>query len=236
MVTGKREVAGNPVSLGDLTLRIDGSRPLAAESVAELAGLCGRAEDGDATRAGAPNLVILRVSGAPGPDWSDELPMNLVSKWERGLRRMERLPALIIVIAEGDCGGQALDALLAADYRVMTAGARLVFPVVAGAAWPGMALYRLARQAAGTSLARRAALLGTPVGAAEAHATGVVDDVAENATLALDKAVQVAGTVPGAEVAIRRQLMLEATTSTFEEALGAHLAACDRALRGVTAG
>jgi isomerase DpgB len=33
------------------------------------------------------------------------------------------------------------------------------------------------------------------------------------------------------EFAIRRQLMLEAVTTTFEEALGSHLAACDRELR-----
>jgi isomerase DpgB len=46
----------------------------------------------------------------------------------------------------------------------------------------------------------------------------------------------VASAAPGAELAIRRQLMLEAMTTTFEDALGTHLAACDRALRSVATG
>ncbi len=236
MVTGHRADPEGLAGIGDLMLRIDGSRVLTAESVAELGALCARAEDGDANRPRARHLVILRLSGVPGPGWTDDLQVALVSKWERGLRRLERLPAITIAVADGDCGGPALDALLVADYRIMPAGARLVMPLVAGATWPGMTLHRLARQAAGTALARRAVLFGTPIGAAEAQATGIIDDVAGNAALVLQKAMEVAGAAPGAELAIRRQLMLEATTTTFEDALGAHLAACDRALRSVAAG
>jgi isomerase DpgB len=217
-------------------LRIDGSHTLTAKSVAELGALCDRAEDGAASGSGTPNFVILQVSGVPEPGWSNDLPVALVSKWERGLRRLERLPAVTIAVADDDCGGSALDALLVADYRIMPVGSRLVMPVVAGATWPGMALYRLARQAAGAAPARRALLFGTPIGAAEALAIGLIDDVAGNAALALEKAAEVAGAAPGAELAIRRQLMLEAMTTTFEEALGAHLAACDRALRSVATG
>ena len=83
---------------------------------------------------------------------------------------------------------------------------------------------------------RRAILFGTPIEAAAAQAMGVVDDVAGNLALALEKAMEVTGAAPGAEVATRRQLMLEAMTTTFEDALGAHLAACDRAMRPVARG
>ena len=162
-----------------------------------------------------------------------------MSKWERGLRRLERLPAVTIAVADDDCGGSALDALLAADYRIMTAGAQLVLPVVAGATWPGMALYRLARQSAGAALARQAVLFGTPIGAAEAQAMGIVDDVAFNVAVALERGMKVAraaAAASGAELAIRRQLMLESMTTTFEDALGPHLAACDRALRMAATG
>jgi isomerase DpgB len=65
---------------------------------------------------------------------------------------------------------------------------------------------------------------------------GVIDDTAANAALAVEKAMEVTGAAPGAELAIRRQLMLEAMTTTFEDALGAHLAACDRVLRSVSTG
>ncbi|KOG89867.1 enoyl-CoA hydratase, partial [Streptomyces varsoviensis] len=36
----------------------------------------------------------------------------------------------------------------------------------------------------------------------------------------------------GKDLAIRRQLLLDARTTSFEDALGPHLAACDRLLRG----
>jgi isomerase DpgB len=226
MVTGGRAARRSLAPIRDLTLRIDGDRAPTAQSVAEVRALCGRAEDSDA---GGP--VILRVSGVPGPGWSDDLSVDLVSKWERELRRLERVPAVIIAVAEADCGGPALDALLVADYRIMPAGTRLVMPVVAGATWPGMALYRLALQTAGAALARRALLFGTPIRAAEAAALGVIDDVAPDAVLALEEAMKMASEAPGAEIAIRRQLMLGAMATTFEDALGAHIAACDRALR-----
>jgi isomerase DpgB len=215
----------------DLILRVDGSRPVSAESVAELAAVCDRAEDGDALE-----FVILRVSGLPGSGWANDLPVALVSKWERGLRRLERLPAVTIAVADGDCGGVALDTLLAADYRIMPEWARLVVPVVAGATWPGMALYRLVRQAAGSAPARRAVLFGTPIEAGTAQAMGVIDEVAGNARTAIERAKEVAAAARGTELAIRRQLMLEATATTFEDALGVHLAACDRAVRRVAAG
>jgi isomerase DpgB len=210
----------------DPTLRVDGSRDLSAESVAELAAVCDAAED-DA----AHGFVIVRVSGVPDSRRTGELSLALLSKWERGLRRLERLPAVTIAVADADCGGIALDALLATDYRIMPASAKLVLPVVAGATWPGMALYRLARQAAGTAPARRAGLFGTPIEAGAAKAMGIIDDVADNAATAIEKAKEMAAAVEGTELAIRRQLMLEALTTTFEDALGAHLAACDRSLR-----
>jgi isomerase DpgB len=236
MVTGPRaagneETVGPVPDRGDLILRVDGSRPLSAETVAELGAVCGRAEDGDTS-----GFVIICASGVPGPEWLSGLSVALVSKWERELRRLERLPAVTIAVADDDCGGPALDALLATDYRIMPAWAKLVMPVVAGASWPGMALYRLARQAAGAAQVRRAALFGTPIDAVTAQAMGVIDEVADNVTFPIEKAMEVAAAAGGTELAIRRQLVLEAPTTTFEDALGIHLAACDRVLRRAATG
>lgn len=205
---------------------MDGSRPLSAESVAELGALCDGAEDDEAN-----GFVIVRASGVPEPEWTSDLSVALVSKWERGLRRLERLPAVTIAVADGDCGGIALDALLAADYRIMSASAKLVLPLVAGATWPGMALYRLARQAVGATVVRRAVLFGTPIEAGAAKAIGIIDEVAGNASVAIGKAMEMAAAAGGAELAIRRQLMQESPNTIFEDALGVHLAACDRVLR-----
>lgn len=213
------------VTTSSLILWVDGSRPLSAESLGSLGAVCDAAED---SREHA--FVIVKVQGAPRPDWADDLPVALVNRWERGLRRLERVPAVTIAVADEDCGGPALDALLATDYRIMTTRARLVVPVVAGATWPGMALYRLARQSASAAPARRAVLFGTPIEAAAALAAGLVDKVTDDVPVAVEKATEVT-VARGTELAIRRQLLHEALTTSYEEALGVHLAACDRALR-----
>jgi len=125
----------------------------------------------------------------------------------------------------------ALDALLATDYRIADPAVRLLVSAAGGVTWPGLALYRLVRQA-GVAAVRRAVLLGQPISAAEAASLHLIDEVTDDTATALSA-------VPwalGPEIAIRRQLMLDATTADFDDALGVHLAACDRELRRVAAG
>ena len=213
----------------DLTIRVDGRQPVSAGLVAALGSLCDSAED---RKGGA--VVAVRVTGAPARPQAGHLTVALVSKWERALRRLERLGVATVAVADGDCGGAALDVLLATDYRIATRSVRLVFPVEAGAAWPGMALYRLAQQA-GIAAARRAVLFGAPVGAADALAAHLVDELTGDAAGALAAAIEMARACSGPEVAIRRQLLLGAPSTSFEDALGLHLAACDRTLRRTSA-
>jgi isomerase DpgB len=214
---------------GDLVVRVDGRRSLSAGLVTALAAACDNAED----RADR-NAVILHVSGVPEEPPDGAVTVALVSKWERVLRRLERLPAATIAVASGECGGLALEALLATDYRIATASVRLLMPARARATWPGMVLYRLARQA-GAAAARRAVLFGLPIVAADAVAMRLIDELAIDTPGALAAAEELAGAIPGAELAIRRQLMLDASAVSFEDALGGHLAACDRVLRQASA-
>lgn len=217
------------VGRDDLILRVDGTRPVSPAVVEAVLDICDRAEDGS----GAGPLTVY-VSGAPYPGWTREVSVGLLTKWERAARRLERLGLITVAVAAGDCGGAALDLLLATDIRIAVSGARLVVPVSGDATWPGMALYRLARRGA-TAPVRRAALLGTPIDADQALAAGLIDLVVDQPDDARSEIAAVAATLSGKELAIRRQLMLEAAEHSFEEALGSHLAACDRALRRTAA-
>jgi isomerase DpgB len=226
MVSGNGAVTHAGTAAGDvLELRIDGAQPLGAGTVAAVAAVCDRAED-----LGGTAVVVVRVSGSPAAA-SGTPTLKLVNQWERVLRRLERLPATTIAVVEGDCGGAALDALLTTDHRIAAPSARLILPVRAGSIWPGMALYRLARQAASAAAARHAALLGGVIEARAALASHLVHDVADDLPAALGAMVAHASVISGTELAVRRQLVLDAPTVGFEEALGTHLAACDRALR-----
>lgn len=206
-------------------IEIDGTRPPTPASVRELAGLCDRAEDHT-----GPGVVPVYVSGVPDAAWTSDLDVALVTKWERVLRRLERLSMTTVAVASGDCGGTALDALLATDLRIAARDVRLLVPVDSAATWPGMAVYRLSQQA-GAARVRRAVLFGTPIEADEALALRLVDELAGDPAVALAAVAGTAAGFSGRELAIRRQLMFDAATTSFEDALGSHLAACDRALR-----
>jgi isomerase DpgB len=175
-------------------------------------------------------MARLLVSGAPARSWARDLHVGLVSKWERALRRLERVPMTTIAVASGDCGGLALDALLTTDYRIATSTVRLLLPVAESTVWPGMAVYRLSQQTDVAGI-RRAVLFGHPIGAEEALELHVVDEVVGDPEDALAAGAGTLRAFSGRELAIRRRLILDATTTSFEEALGVHLAACDRALR-----
>lgn len=210
---------------GELVLRLDGTRPLSAASVEEMADLCDRAEDHR-----APGPVTVHVTGVPPVGWAKELTVGLVSKWERVVRRFERLGRLTVAVASGDCAGTALDILLAADVRIVAPGTRLLLSVVCGATWPGMTVHRLTQQAGAAGI-RRAVLLGTPIEADRALALNLIDEVSEDPATTLADLAEAVDAMDGTEIAIRRQLIFEAGATSFEDALGAHLAAADRALR-----
>jgi len=204
--------------LADVDLAVTGT----AVAVDEVNALCARAEGN-----GGP--VLLRLGGG---EPSYDLTVQTVNRWERALRRLERLPALTVAAVDGRCTGPALDVLLTVDHRVAGPTTTLGIASVGAGPWPGMALYRLANQV-GAGRARRLALLGAEVTAAQAEDWGLVDEVVDD-PLARAAEVVMHGR-NGRELAIRRRLLLEASSTSFEDALGAHLAACDRALRRAAA-
>ncbi|GIH13870.1 hypothetical protein Raf01_20420 [Rugosimonospora africana] len=215
--------------LTDVHLEVDGGVALTKSLVATVNEACARIEDDD--RKGLTLLVHITGAGAgaAGEPWPHETAIHLVNQWERALRRLERLPVLVLAVVDGACRGPALDLLLATDYRVVTADLRLELVSVAGSTWPGMALYRLVNQI-GIGAARRMMVLGAPLLADRAVASGLVDEVAQDVDARVREILQSVG-ANGREWAIRRQLLFEAATTSFEDALGTHLAACDRALR-----
>lgn len=206
-------------------LRVDGARELGADLARLVSDVCDEAE---ATGAGC---VIVRVSGAPSEKTvANVADVAAVSRWEQAVRRFERLRLPTLVAAAGPCGGAALDLLLAADVRVAGGDLRLYPARYGEGVWPGMALFRLVQQL-GLAGARRAVLFGTPFTAAEALERGLVDRVSTDPERTLRAATRLLCRYSGPELAIRRQLAFDAQWMSFEDALGQHLAACDRSLR-----
>lgn len=214
--------------LTDAHLQVGGAAALSASLIEQINQVCAAVENSkkDVT-------LLVEITGADGPTgdlWPADLGVHTVNRWEQALRRLERLPAVTMAVVSGPCAGPALDVLLTTDYRVATPDVRLRVPLVARSTWPGMALFRLANQI-GIGHSRQLALLGMEIPAARAMAWGLLDDVVEGAaSRARDMLNSFAG-ISGTELSIRRQLLIEASSTSFEDAVGPHLAACDRALR-----
>lgn len=207
---------------------LDVSRPL-TELTAALNSLCDEAES-DRHR----TTLVLRVCAAAPTAWPGEVSVSAVNRWERAVRRLEKLDAITVVIAEGRSAGPAVDVLLAVDVCVGVSGLTLDLPVNDSHFWPGMALYRLVRRL-GAHRTRQLLLWDAGVSLTRALELGLIDRGAETAEEAEAVARTVTGHFADRETALRRQLIAEAETTEYDEALGVHLAACDRELRRLRA-
>ncbi|WP_405989118.1 enoyl-CoA-hydratase DpgB [Streptomyces sp. NBC_00986] len=218
-----------PTSLPDdlgFMVEVDGAYPL-AELTAALNSICDQVE-----RRGENSVLVLRLGTAPAEtrEWPGEGSVQAVNRWERAVRRLEQLSAVSIVVAQGTCSGPALDLLLAADFRIGTPDFEILLPVNDGHFWPGMSLFRLVKHV-GLARARRIVLWGTDIALDEARELGLIDQVSDDVPDAVRTATVLTSRISDRETAVRRQLLIEAGTCEYDDALGAHLAACDRELR-----
>ena len=209
----------------ELELEIDSSCPLPdlTESVRATCDLVDQTQENTV-------LELILMPSLEASWWPGDVSVQDVSRWEQALRRVERLRAHTLAVAHGVCVGPTLDALLTVDVRVATPDLRLVVAPGQGQPWPGMALYRLANQL-GVARARQAVLLGKEILVERAMELGLIDQITDDTSSTLAGLASALGHRSGVDLAIRRQLLLEAPATSFELALGVHLAACDRELR-----
>lgn len=186
--------------------------------------ICDQAEDSHA-------VIVLRLTSSSFDlmNKPHQMCIQNVNRWERCVRRLERLPAAVIAMISGTTSGPALELLLAADYRIATTNVQLSMTNNNGSIWPGMLIHRLVNQI-GVTRSRQFLIGSHKMTAQQAIEIGLLDELS-NTEQAVQAAASRLGLMPGTEWAICRQLISDATTMTFEDALGAHLAACDRELR-----
>jgi isomerase DpgB len=209
-----------------LMVRIDGGQPL-AELTDVVNALCEQVE-----RREEKSVAILHLGGTATDhrEWPGDVDIRTVNRWERAVRRLEKLGAVSIAVAQGTCAGPALDLLLSADFRIGSPDLRLMLPVNDGHFWPGMVLFRLV-QHIGLARARQIVLWGTDLPLERATELGLIDRVSDDIAEAVRTTTVLVGRISDQETMLRRQLLMEAGSVEYDEALGVHLAACDRELR-----
>ncbi|MFE9068517.1 enoyl-CoA-hydratase DpgB [Streptomyces violaceusniger] len=215
-----------------LVAQVDGTQPL-PDLTAFVNSVCDEVESRPQRTTVILDVVVTEPEDIRG--WPGEVGVQAVNRWERAVRRLERISAVTVIAARGTCAGPALDLLLAADFRIGAADLQLVLPVNDGHIWPGMALYRLV-QHLGLARARQIVMRGDAIPAAQAADLGLIDQVSDDVATAAHAATVLLGPMAGREITVRRQLLLEAVSAEYDDALGVHLAACDRELRRLRAG
>jgi len=203
--------------------------------VSELREVINHLED-----SGDVDVVFLGARGddfCSGIDLADFAPDDVpdihgFNRWEKVCRALERLPALTLAVCQGECAGGGLQLALACDIRVGGADSWYHFHDVRMGFIPGMGTFRLAKFI-GLGRARRMALTGRRVDAAEAERIGLIDHLAEPGRLLkkAQEALDEFGHLNVNTVELIRRLMDESFEFSWEEFLGHFLAAQDRAVR-----
>ena len=206
-------------------LELNSSGPLTAQLVNQIHEAC----DGVDECVQEQRILLMHIAGDQPQPWP-AATVGLITKWEQALRRVERLNAVTVAVVQGLCTGAGFELLLTADYRVMDPHARLQVPAHAGQPWPGMGLYRLTQQS-GVGRARGWALFGGEMSGDAAVRAGLVDEASSNIPLSIAAMTDRFRGLKGKDVAVHRQLMLEAPMTAYEMALGTHMAAAERILR-----
>lgn len=211
--------------LATLTLR----RPrINVKQLRELERVCDHLED----VSGVKFLVIRGHS--EGIDFADfdpraALDIHGFNKWEKLVRRVERLQQATIALVDGDCVGGGFQLLLACDLRIARPGVSFSLPEVRLGFLPGMATWRLARYV-GVGHAKRLILTGAEVGTDEALRLGLLDAVHDDLSLGLSEALGSLGPAHVVAITLARRLLLESGETCFEDAVGNFLAAQHRAI------
>ncbi|MDE3112068.1 MAG: enoyl-CoA hydratase/isomerase family protein [Chloroflexota bacterium] len=186
-----------------------------------------------------PAARVVVVEGA-GTSFCSGIDLNVLAAgrigrswfegWERAMRVLETMDKLVVAAIHGYCIGGGLQVALACDVRVARDDAVLGLPAVKEGLIPGLGVWRLPRFV-GLGRARRMVLTGEVVGAREALAIGLVDEVAtaEGFAAAVEaRAEQLAGVAFAS--AIEAKHLLDGAFGPYAAALDAYLAAQERAL------
>lgn len=213
------------VSTSIMQLEITGAEPI-VELTTKINALCQKVEEQNCT------LIVLRIisSAVKTVAWPGHVSIQEINRWERALRRLERAKAAVIVVAENAVGGPTLELLLVCDYRIANSDFRLRLPVNEGQIWPSMALYRFVNHV-GLAKSRRLIMAHAEINVQHAQDLGLIDEISEKTESTLQKIIASLRHDAGTEIAIRRQLILETASTTFDDAVGTYLASCDRELR-----
>jgi isomerase DpgB len=152
---------------------------------------------------------------------------QLYPKWEKCMARLEKIKNMKIVCCPNNVSQMALELLMVADYRIVGQKSDLKLVSAQLGVVPTTALYR-ATKLLGAQLAKRIFLFGQTLDASEGVNFGLYDECTEDIETAERRLLGSMTKGVLNDFSVRRRLIEDSHNLNIHEALGAHLAACDR--------
>ena len=212
-------------------LELDVSGDLTIKLVEKMKVACDRAE-----LLGSDAIFTINLIGCTDEEYRKSVTstadVHLINKWEKCLRRIENLDSIVIAATDYNIGGLGLAIMLIADYRFIATDRYATLSDEVGNVMPGMLLFRLVQQV-GIARVRKLVLFGKQISSTELKSIGLIDEVTPRLTESVELFLKEISPLKNHGVATRRRLLLEATSTCFEDALGTHLAACDLSNRAI---
>jgi isomerase DpgB len=200
-----------------LNMNIEDTASISVELIEKINQLCAQAEADEQVK--VVGFTFGKTSGADAGEAIADVA--LLHKWEKSLRRLENVNALIVAHCEGELSLAAMSILAVSDLRIGTPASSFGLNGKEVTV-PGMLIHRLTQQLNANGL-RSLLLLGNRWSAEEAEANGL-QALTEDIIFGLN---------PHAfnDIRVRRKLILEASTASYDETLGLSLSASDRIMR-----
>ncbi|WP_045767303.1 enoyl-CoA-hydratase DpgB [Xanthomonas albilineans] len=209
-------------------LDIDATSMLSEALIQRISLACDEVED-----TAMPAVLLLHLRGTAtlpaDVSWPGLVSLDVVGRWEKAMRRFERLEGLSLACIENACTAGMLDVLLAVDRSIAMPGASIHMHS-GEAAWPSMAMRRMSTHL-GIGAARAVFLFETQLDCARMAQLGVVDQVSDDPQGLISTWLASLAGVDMQVLPSRRLLLLEGAAHSYEQAVGQHLAACDMELR-----
>ncbi|MFB6353163.1 MAG: enoyl-CoA hydratase/isomerase family protein [Halobacteriales archaeon] len=110
------------------------------------------------------------------------ISMDFFPPWERAMRRLELMDAIVICLMHGYSIGGGLQIGLASDIRVATPSSEMGLTAIEESFLPGLGTWRLARYI-GHGRAKKLNILGNLIDGEEARRIGLVDHLVDEDTM-----------------------------------------------------
>ncbi len=162
------------------------------------------------SRSGKP-IFIAGANVTERVGWDDQKVKQHVIRQRELMRRIRHLPLFTVAVTHGVTLGWGAEFLLTADYTIATATARIGLPETGLGILPGARGTAELARTVGPAQALRLGCTGEQVDASEAHAIGLVQEVASDYEAAMQRVFALAQMLrtrsPTAVAAFKRGLL-----------------------------